>query len=177
MKNKGYLVLEDGKVFEGQAIGKTGTVEGELVFNTSMTGYQEILTDPSYSGELINFTYPLIGNYGTNNTDWESKKVFTKGVLIKELSENPSNHRMKYTLEEFLTENGVTGLTGVDTRGVTRHLRYQGTLKALISNDGTDLETLLKKVKEVKPLEGQNQVGEVSTKDPYILPGEKEELL
>ena len=169
--SKGYLVLEDGTYFEGTGIGNTGTVEGELVFNTSMTGYQEILTDPSYSGELINFTYPLIGNYGTNNTDWESKKVFTKGILVKELSENPSNHRMKYTLETFLKENGVTGLTGIDTRGVTRHLRYYGTLKAIISNDGTDLENLLKRVKEVKPLDGQNQVAEVSTKNPYILPG------
>ena len=154
---------------------KHNSNEGELAFNTSMTGYQEILTDPSCSGELINFTYPLIGNYGTNNTNWESKKVFTKGILVKELSENPSNHRMKYNLKTFLKENGVTGLTGIDTRGITRHLRYYGTLKAVISNDETSLEELLKKVKEVKPLDGRNQIAEVSTQNPYILPRGEEE--
>jgi len=172
LKNsRGYLVLEDGTFFEGTGIGVKGTVEGELVFNTSMTGYQEILTDPSYSGELINFTYPLIGNYGTNNTDWESKKVFTKGILIKDMSEKPNNFRMKYTLQEFLEENKVAGLSGIDTRGITRHLRYHGTLKAIISNDGTDISKLLEKVKDVKPLDGNNQVAEVSTKEPYVLPG------
>ena len=171
LKNKGYLVLEDGTVFTGTAIGKTGTVEGELVFNTGMTGYQEILTDPSYSGELITFTYPLIGNYGTNNVDWESKKVFTRGIVVKDACFAPSNFRLKNNLEEFLLENGVVGLNGIDTRGVTRHLRYHGTLRSIISNDGTDLESLLERVKKVSPLSGQDQVKIVSTQNPYILPG------
>lgn len=171
MRIKGYLVLEDGRYFEGLGIGNKATVAGELVFNTSMTGYQEIITDPSYSGELINFTNPLVGNYGTNNTDWESKKVFTKGILVKDISERPNNHRMKYTLEEFLKENKVTGLSNIDTREITRYLRSQGTLKAIISNDGTKLETLLERVKEVKNLPKIDHIEEVTTKDPYILPG------
>ncbi len=171
MRTKGYLVLEDGSYFEGLGIGQVASVEGELIYNTSMTGYQEILTDPSYLGELITFTNPLIGNYGTNNKDWESKKVFTKGILVKDISENPSNHRMKYTLEEFLKENEITGLTNIDTRSITKYLCAHGTTKAIISNDGTDLEVLIEKAKNIKSIEEDDKIEEVSTKNPYVLPG------
>lgn len=163
--------MEDGTYFEGLGIGKVDTVEGELIYNTGLTGYQEILTDPSYLGELINFTNPLIGNYGTNNKDWESKKVFTKGILVKEISENPSNYRMKFTLEEFLKENGITGLTNIDTRSITKYLCTHGTTKALISNDETNLDILFEKAKNIKPIEEDDKIEEVTTKNPYILPG------
>ncbi len=176
-RNKGFVVLEDGTVFSGIRLGTSGTVSGEIVFNTSMTGYQEILTDPSYAGELVTFTYPLIGNYGTNNVDWESKKVFTQGIIVKDAAFNPCNHRMKYSLEEFLLENGVVGLTEVDTRGITLHLRDKGTLRAMISNDGTDLEVLQEQVKTVPPLSDQDQVKNVSTQNPYILPGGEKRIV
>ena len=166
-----YLVMEDGTVFTGTPLGMRGTVAGELVFNTSMTGYQEILTDPSYSGELVTFTYPLIGNYGTNNVDWESRRVFTQGIVVKDASFSPSSHRSRESLEDFLISHGVVGINQADTRGVTRKLRYLGTQRAIISNDGTPLDNLLQQIQEVPPLSGQDQVKQVSTQSPYILPG------
>lgn len=169
--DKAYLVLEDGTAFSGRGIGKKGKAQGEIVFNTSMMGYQEILTDPSYAGEIINFTYPLIGNYGTNSTDWESRKVFARGLLVKEAAQYPSSWRGSQSLQDFLEEHNLVGLEGIDTRAVTKHLRYHGTMAGIIANDGTSLEELQALVEKVPPLSGQQLVKEVSTPLPYTLPG------
>lgn len=168
---KAYLVLTDGTVFCGEGLGWTGRAQGEIVFNTSMVGYQEILTDPSYAGEIITFTYPLIGNYGTNNGDWESRNIFARGLIIKECCEGPSNWRSSESLQEFLKEHKLVGIQGIDTRAVTKHLRYHGTMGGIIANDGTDLEELKEMVKTVPPLSGQQLIKEVSTPFTYTLPG------
>src|SRR3954466_10371784 len=114
------LALEDGTIFTGRAFGAGGTTEGEVVFNTSMTGYQEILTDPSYAGQIVAMTYPLIGNYGINKTDVESRKVSVKGFIIKELSPIASNYRSDMTLADYLKQNNVIGIEGIDTRALVR---------------------------------------------------------
>src|ERR1700683_2655727 len=120
------LALEDGTVFTGRAFGAPGTTEGEVVFNTSMTGYQEILTDPSYKGQIVTMTYPLIGNYGINRQDVESKKPHVAGFVIKELSPIYSNYRADMSLDEYLRENNIIGIEGIDTRALTRKLRIGG---------------------------------------------------
>src|SRR5216117_1232879 len=117
------LALEDGTVFTGRAFGHRGTTEGEVVFNTSMTGYQEILTDPSYKGQIVAMTYPLIGNYGVNRQDVESWRPHVSGFVIRELSPMVSNWRAEYSLAEYLEKNGVPGIQGVDTRALTKRLR------------------------------------------------------
>src|SRR4029079_5934521 len=120
------LALEDGTIFTGTAFGATGEVDGEVCFNTSMTGYQEILTDPSYCGQIVTMTYPQIGNYGVNPADAESGKVFLRGFLIRELCERPSNFRSTQSLSDYLAEAGVIGLQGIDTRTLVKHIRTQG---------------------------------------------------
>src|SRR3954447_4599835 len=122
------LALEDGTVFTGRAFGAPGTTEGEVVFNTSMTGYQEILTDPSYAGQIVTMTYPLIGNYGINRQDVESKKPHVAGFIIKELAPLYSNYRADLSLDEYLKQNHIIGLEGIDTRALTRMLRITGAM-------------------------------------------------
>src|SRR5215813_6959887 len=129
------LALEDGTVFTGRGFGATGTTDGEVVFNTSMTGYQEILTDPSYKGQIVTMTYPLIGNYGVNEEDVESWKPHVAGFAIRELSPVVSNWRAKYSLEEYLTQNHIPGIQGIDTRALTRKLRVRGALNGFISTE------------------------------------------
>lgn len=135
LKMNGILYLEDGTVYKGKGFGKKGTTVGELVFNTSITGYQEILTDPSYAGQVITMTYPLIGNYGVNELEHESSKVFAKGFVVKEISENPSNHKSEKTIDEMLIAMGVVGISGVDTRSITKKIRNAGALKCVITNE------------------------------------------
>ncbi len=135
----GLLYLEDGSVFRGHGFGFQGTAVGELVFNTSMTGYQEILTDPSYKGQIINMTYPLIGNYGISGTDNESDKIHAFGLVIRDLCEMPSNACSIKTLDEWLKEQKIPGIFGVDTRQITKKIRKNGTLKALISTEGISI--------------------------------------
>lgn len=132
---KAYLILEDGSVFEGESIGAKKDVVSEIVFNTSMTGYLEILTDPSYAGQAIVMTYPLIGNYGVAYPDMESKKCFADAYIIHELAEVPSNFRSEDTLETFLTANDIPGIVGVDTRALTKRLRERGTMNGLITTN------------------------------------------
>src|ERR1700709_2176098 len=127
------LALEDGAVFSGRAFGHAGTSEGEVVFNTSMTGYQEILTDPSYKGQIVTMTYPLIGNYGVNRQDVESKKPHVAGFVIKELSPIYSNYRADLSLDEYLKQNQIIGLEGIDTRALTRKLRIGGAMRGILS--------------------------------------------
>src|ERR1700734_1385491 len=127
------LALEDGTIFTGSAFGATGTSEGEVVFNTSMTGYQEILTDPSYKGQIVTMTYPLIGNYGINRQDVESKKPHVAGFIIKELSPIHSNWRADLSLDEYLKQNNVIGIQGIDTRALVRKLRIGGAMRGVLS--------------------------------------------
>ncbi|MBU4305288.1 MAG: glutamine-hydrolyzing carbamoyl-phosphate synthase small subunit [Candidatus Omnitrophica bacterium] len=159
---KAKIVLEDGKAFTGISFGAAGTRLGELVFNTSMTGYQEILTDPSYKGQIVAMTYPLIGNYGINSEDIESRKLFLEGMLVKEYSKVVSNWRSKKSLGEYLEENKIMGIEGVDTRALTRHIRLKGAMKAVISTEDLDDKSLMKKVKASPGLIGRDLVKEVT---------------
>ena len=134
---KAILVLQDGTVFEGKSIGAAGRCTGEVVFNTSMTGYQEMVTDPSYRGQILTFTYPLIGNYGANSQDIESSRAQAEGVVVKQLCREPSNWQSEFGLEEFLKEQGVVGIEGVDTRALTRQLRTHGVMMGTISTEET----------------------------------------
>src|SRR5437868_5107753 len=127
------LALEDGTVFTGRAFGASGTSEGEVVFNTSMTGYQEILTDPSYKGQIVTMTYPLIGNYGINREDVESRCPHVAGFVIKELSPVASNWRSDMTLDQYLKQNNIIGIEGIDTRALVRKIRITGAMRGILS--------------------------------------------
>lgn len=164
---KAILILEDGEAFEGKHFGFSGTSFGEIVFNTSMTGYQEIITDPSYAGQIITFTYPEIGNYGTNKDDNESKKSFAKGVVVKNLSPIPSNWRAEGKLDEFLKSQNLIGIAGVDTRKVTRKIRTVGAMRAGISTDELDVKSLHKKVLESPSMLGADLAKVVTTDKNY----------
>lgn len=143
---KAILLLEDGTTFEGTGFGARGQNCGEVVFNTSMTGYQEILTDPSYNEQIITMTYPLIGNYGTNKLDTESRRVFARGFIVKENCKYPNNWRNTASLEEYLKKNNIVGLAGIDTRKLVKHIRTQGAMKGIISSAELRIETLRKKL-------------------------------
>jgi carbamoyl-phosphate synthase small subunit len=145
---KAILLLEDGTVFEGTSFGAKGQRCGEVVFNTSMTGYQEILTDPSYHEQIITMTYPLIGNYATNELDKESRKVFAAGFIVKENCEYPSNWRGEQSLSEYLKRNDIVGLAGIDTRKLVKHIRNEGAMKGIISSTELSIATLTKKLAE-----------------------------
>lgn len=138
-KMEGLIYLEDGTVFKGRGFGFRGTAVGEIVFNTAMTGYQEILTDPSYKGQIINMTYPLIGNYGISSVDNESEKVHAFGVVVKDLCDTPSNSNSIMTLDEWLRGMEVPGVFGVDTRQITKKIRNKGTAKCVISTEGISI--------------------------------------
>ncbi|MCX7734646.1 MAG: glutamine-hydrolyzing carbamoyl-phosphate synthase small subunit [bacterium] len=167
---KGVIYLEDGTYLFGRSFGADGIKVGEIIFNTGMTGYQEILTDPSYKEQIVVMTYPHIGNYGVNLEDDESVKVWLEGFVIKELEEIPSNWRSKMTLSEFLEKNGVVGLEGVDTRFLTRKIREKGTMKAVLLSDEkqADLQTLKKILAEYPGLEGRDIVKYVTCREPYL---------
>ena len=140
---KAYLALEDGLVFEGRGFGATGTRVGEVVFNTSMTGYQEILTDPSYAGQVVTMTYPLIGNYGITGEDWESRRSFVEGFVVKERSRTYSNWRADTSLEDYLAQQGIIGIEGLDTRMLTKHIRTHGARRGVITTEEADHERLV----------------------------------
>jgi carbamoyl-phosphate synthase small subunit len=161
------LALEDGKIFKGHSFGASGERYGEVVFNTSMAGYQEILTDPSYRGQIVTMTYPLIGNYGINDEDAESRKPFVEGFVVKEYSKIASNWRSKRTLGSYLSENGIVGIEGVDTRALTLHIRDAGAKKAVISTIDPDENSLVEKAKRSPGLMGIDLVREVSQQSSY----------
>lgn len=165
------LVLEDGTVFTGKAFGATGEQHGEVVFNTSMTGYQEILTDASYCGEIVVMTYPLIGNYGVNLEDFEREHSFVRGFVVKENCEHPSNWRVRVTIEEFLREQGIVGISGIDTRALTRRLRNSGTLRGIITTSAEPDEVLVAKAQQAPTLSGEQVVPTVTTKEAYQVSG------
>jgi len=164
---KAYLVLSDGTVFEGNSFGADGTQKGEVVFNTSITGYQEILTDPSYFGQMVTMTYPLIGNYGINPEDFESDKVWLSAFIVKEYSEIRSNYRSNQDLGDFLKKEGVIGIEGIDTRMLVRHIREEGSMNAIISTEIDDVEELKKMASEMESIEGQDYVQHVTCKEAY----------
>lgn len=161
------LALEDGLVFEGRSVGAEGEAAGELVFNTSMTGYQEILTDPSYAGQIITMTYPLIGNYGVNGEDVESRQPFCRGFVMRECCFEPSNWRATKSLPDYLRENKIVAIDGVDTRKITKHLRTQGAKKAIISTTDLDAKSLIAKAKASQDMAGSDYVREVTVDKPY----------
>jgi carbamoyl-phosphate synthase small subunit len=164
---KAVLALADGRVFIGKALGAVGEIAGEVVFNTSMTGYQEILTDPSYCGEIVTMTYPLIGNYGINVEDVESWRPHLAGFIVKEATEIPSNWRSRLSLDAYLKEHGIVGLQGIDTRALVRHIRDHGAQTGVISSLDTDPATLVAKARLAPGLVGRDLVREVTCKEPY----------
>ncbi|MDD5436831.1 MAG: glutamine-hydrolyzing carbamoyl-phosphate synthase small subunit [Candidatus Omnitrophica bacterium] len=164
---KAILALEDGKIFKGESFGADGERCGECVFNTSMAGYQEILTDPSYKGQIVTMTYPLIGNYGVNDEDVESRKPFVEGFVVKEYSKTFSNWRSKRSLGDYLKENNIIGIEGVDTRSLTLHIRQAGAMKAVISTTDPSAESLVRKAKASPGLLGIDLVKEVSCEKKY----------
>ena len=164
---RAILLLEDGTVFSGKSFGARGQKCGEVVFNTSMAGYQEILTDPSYNEQIITMTYPLIGNYGTNGQDWESRKVFVSGFIVKENCEYPSNWRNDMPLSEYLKANNVVGIEGIDTRKLVKHIRIKGAMRGIISSTEFGVKKLAEKLEEYPGLVGRDIVKDVTVKKPY----------
>lgn len=167
MNKDAILVLEDGSSFRGKSFGASGERVGEVVFNTSITGYQEIITDPSYKGQMIVMTYPLIGNYGVNKEDVESLKPFLEGFIIKEYSSITSNWRSQQTLAEYLKRHNVVAMQGIDTRKLTLRIRQQGAMKAVLSTQDFNLKSLLRKVKMSEGLIGKDLVKKVTTPRRY----------
>jgi carbamoyl-phosphate synthase small subunit len=164
---RAFLALEDGRYFEGESFGATGTRIGEICFNTAMTGYQEVLTDPSYRGQIVAMTYPLIGNYGINSLDQESREPHVRGFVIEELSEAPSNWRSEMSLDEYLKKYDIPGVQGIDTRALTRHLRTRGAMKACLTTEEISIEHAVQRAVEGEGVIGMDYVKEVSTPEIY----------
>lgn len=160
------LALEDGRIFEGEAFGAKGTRTGEVCFNTSMTGYQEVLTDPSYFGQIVSMTYPLIGNYGTNTLDEESRRPFVRGFVVEELSPVTSSWRSERTLADYLAEWDVIGIQGIDTRALTMHLRVRGAMKGCLSTE-LSAEEAVRAAQNAAGVVGMDFVKEVTTPEPF----------
>ena len=165
---KALIALEDGTIFCGRSF--TGHCEsvGEVVFNTSMSGYQEILTDPSYCGQMVTMTYPLIGNYGINHEDIESERIQVKALLVREYQEMPSNWRSRMSLADYLKANNIPGIEGIDTRALTRHIRLQGAMKSAISTRDLDPDSLVAKAKNAPDMIGRDLVREVTCNSPML---------
>jgi carbamoyl-phosphate synthase small subunit len=164
---RALLALEDGTVFWGKPFGTPGETFGEVVFNTNLTGYQEVLTDPSYKGQIVAMTYPLMGNYGINDADLESVRPQVEGFIVKEGSKRASNWRAQYGLEEWLQQHGIVGIQGIDTRALTRHLRTRGAMRGAISTTEPDPNRLIARVQASPGLIGRDLVCEVTCDTPY----------
>ncbi|WP_188205746.1 carbamoyl phosphate synthase small subunit [Alkalibacillus aidingensis] len=174
--SKRYLILEDGQVFKGRAFGETTTDQiGEVVFQTGMTGYQETLSDPSYCGQMVVMTYPLIGSYGINRDDFETVRPALNALIVKECVQFPSNFRSEQSLDEYLKQKNVPGIEGVDTRRLVRHIRERGTMKAIITDHLDDVENQVSQLVQT-PLRN-DQVSQVSSVKPYIVPGRGRRLI
>jgi len=165
---KALLALEDGRIFPCRSFTGPGEAEGEVVFNTSMTGYQEILTDPSYYGQMVTMTYPLIGNYGVCPEDIESDRIQVAAFIIKEYQDYPSNFRSKGTLGDYLIKGHVLGIEDLDTRALVRHIRKAGAMRAVISTSDLDPDSLIQKAKQIPFMQGRDLAGKVTTKKPYF---------
>jgi len=167
---KASLLLEDGTIFVGKSFGHPGEICAEVVFNTSMTGYQEIATDPSYAGQMVTMTYPLIGNYGVNRRDTESDRIYVSAMIIREAAGRPSNWRLEQSLGEYFVAQRVMGLEGIDTRALVRHIRLEGAMRGVLSTEDHDLESLRRKVLASPPMAGRDLVLDVTTAGRYEFP-------
>ncbi len=165
--HEALLALEDGTTFRGHSFGATGTAFGEVVFNTSMTGYVEVLSDPSYRGQMVTMTYPLIGNYGVTREDFESRKLFLSAFIVREVSRRPSNWRSQMSLPELLKEQNVMGIQGIDTRQLVKHIREAGAMKAAMSTEELDPTRLVTMAQQSEGLVGRNLVREVTSDEQY----------
>mgnify|MGYP000159073389 CR=1 FL=1 len=174
-RTKAILVLEDGRTFEGTSFGADGESFGEMVFNTSMSGYQEILTDPSYAGQIVCMTYPLIGNYGVNEEDVESRRPWVEGFVVREASRISSNHRSSMSLQDYLKQNGIIGIEHIDTRALVRHIRDKGAMRAGLSTVEADPEVLLKRVLASPEMANRELAGTVTSENNYDFPSEGDE--
>jgi len=161
------LVLRDGRLFRGQALGAEGETAGEVIFNTAMSGYQEILTDPSYRGQIVTMTYPMIGNYGLNDEDVESRRPWVNGLIVKEASAYPSSWRGRVSLDDYLKAHGIVGLQGIDTRALTRHLRDHGSQDGIVSTVERDVDRLRERVRGLPQIVGRDLVREVTVDAPF----------
>ena len=171
------LALEDGRTFACRSFTGPGEAMGEVVFNTSMTGYQEVLTDPSYSGQMVVMTYPLIGNYGVNPEDIESGRIQVAAFIIKEYQAYPSNFRSTATLADYLTDHGILGVEHLDTRAITRHIRNAGAMRAMISTKDLTPATLVKRANEIPKMTGLNLAEVVTTPHPFYWENGKPEII
>jgi carbamoyl-phosphate synthase small subunit len=181
--NRAILALADGTVFEGRSFGAEGESTGEVVFNTSLTGYQEILTDPSYRGQMVTMTYPHIGNYGANEEDMESSRPYAEGLIVKEFCRHPSNWRSSMGLDDLMVRYGIVGIEGIDTRALTKHIRDSGEQAGIISTIDLDPRRLVKRAYEAPGLIGRDLAKEVTCTSPYpyklsqhLRPNESEDL-
>ena len=175
VKRSALLVLEDGRTFRGESFGAEGETFGEAVFSTGMTGYQETLTDPSYHRQVVIMTAPHVGNTGVNDEDPESRQIWVAGYVVRDPARVPSNWRSQRSLDDELREQGIVGISGVDTRALTRHLRERGAMRVGISTTESDPEALLVRVRETAEMNGAELADEVTTAEPYVVPaiGEK----
>lgn len=164
---KAILALADGRIFEGRSFGAEGETTGEVVFNTSMAGYQEVLTDPSYKGQIVTMTCPLIGNYGINDEDIESLRPVVEGFIVKEACRFPSNWRSQKGIDQYLKDNGIVGIEGIDTRALTVHIRKHGAQQGVISTENLDRDSLIEKARSFPGLVGRDLVKQVTCGDPY----------
>ncbi|MBC8080657.1 MAG: carbamoyl phosphate synthase small subunit, partial [Gorillibacterium sp.] len=169
------LLLEDGTLFTGKSFGAEGESAGEVVFNTGMTGYQEVLSDPSYCGEIVTMTYPLIGNYGITRDDFESVRPFVHGFVVREHEQMPSNWRSQFTVDDLLKEYGIVGISGVDTRMLTRILRHHGTMKGMLATGNRPIEELQEQL--TASLVMRDQVARVSINAAFHNPGPGERIV
>jgi carbamoyl-phosphate synthase small subunit len=161
------LALEDGVIYTGRSFAAAGETFGEVVFNTSMTGYQEVLTDPSYKGQIVTMTYPLIGNYGVNAEDRESQHPQVEGFIVRELTRTPSNFRAEMTLDSYLKQHGIIGLEGIDTRALVRHIRVRGAMTGVLSTQDLDDASLVNKARNAPGIVGRDLVKEVLPSQPF----------
>lgn len=168
MESPAYLVLEDGTIFQGTAIGAQGTADGEVVFNTSISGYQEILTDPSYCKQIVTLTYPHIGNVGVNQLDWESTRIYAAGLVIRDLPSTYSSWRGEQSLTEYLCQHNIIGIAEIDTRSLTRRLREKGALNGVIATGDLNPEDLIKRAQDFPGLKGMDLAKEVTTSEAYV---------
>src|SRR5512137_3059691 len=164
---KAVLALADGRIFKGKSFGASGEASGEVVFNTAMTGYQEVLTDPSYRGQMVTMTYPQMGNTGINPEDIESARLYLSGFIVKEYFEQYSNWRATMSLGAYLRENGIVGIQGIDTRALTRHLRDKGSQNGIISTFDFNHQSLVRKARAVPSMAGLDLATGVSCDKPY----------
>ena len=171
MSKKAVLLLADGRIFRGESLGAEGEAAGEVVFNTSLSGYQEVLTDPSYKGQIVTMTYPLIGNYGINEEDNESAHPQVEGFVVREYIPFPSNWRCQKSLHDFLKEDAIVGIQGIDTRALAKHIRDAGAQQGIISTLDFDINSLEKKLEKTPKLVGRDLVKEVTCLRPYVWSG------